>query len=190
LDIVTTLLLALGLAMDSFSVSVCGGLGLHGSRIRYALRTATVMGGFQALMPFLGWTAASQISGRVEQVDHWIAFGLLAFIGGRMIYEALAGAPDQTALDVTGWPLLLGLGVATSIDALAVGVSFAFLNTSILAPIVTIGVISFVLSLVGILVGCRAGEALGNRVPILGGIVLIGIGVQIVLEHTLPGFII
>ncbi len=183
------LLLALGLAMDSFSVSVCSGTTIRGPRVPQALRVGLVMGGFQAVMPVLGWLGGSAFSRAIGGVDHWIAFGLLAFIGGRMIWESVRGDGDGVALDVSSWRVLLGLGVATSIDALAVGLSLAFLDVSIVTPVIVIGLVAFVLSFVGVLIGCRAGDLLRERVPVLGGLILVGLGIKILIEHLAPGIV-
>jgi len=187
-DPFTTLLLAVGLAMDSFSVSICSGATLNGSRIPQALRIGAVMGGFQAAMPVLGWLGGSALSDLICRVDHWIAFGLLLFIGGRMVYEAIWGDGDCTMLDASRWRVLLGLGVATSIDALAVGLTLAVLGTSILVPVLAIGAVAFGLSFVGVLIGCQAGRVLRDRVPALGGVILIGIGAKILVDHLSPAF--
>lgn len=183
---VTMMFLAVGLAMDSFSVSVCSGAVLDGHRFRQALRIGLVMGGFQAAMPVLGWLGGSILSAAIARVDHWIAFGLLAFIGGRMIWEAFRGDGQHSALGAGSWRLLLALGVATSIDALAVGLSLAFLDVSIAVPVTVIGVVTFALSFVGVLIGCHAGHLLRDRVPVFGGLILVGIGVKILVEHLAP----
>jgi len=183
MDLLTTLALAVGLAMDSFSVSVCTGTALNGSRLPAAVRTGLVMGGFQALMPVLGWLGGGAISTALACYDHWIAFSLLLFIGGRMTYEALCGSGDSTILDASSWRLLLALGVATSIDALAVGFSLAFVSDAIVVPIVMIGLVTFALSALGVLIGCRASSLLKDRVPVLGGLLLVGIGFRILIGH-------
>lgn len=186
LDPITTLLLAIGLAMDSFSVSICTGTGVDESRATAALRVGLVMGGFQAAMPVAGWLGGAALASHVASCDHWIAFGLLLAIGLRMIHEALTGAGEGTFLDATRWRVLLALGVATSIDALAVGVSYACLGSAILVPVLVIGAVTFGLSFAGVFLGCHAGELLRGRVPIFGGLLLIGIGVRILVEHLGP----
>ena len=187
MNVATTLLLALGLAMDSFSVSICSGTMVNGSRLPQALRVGLVMGGFQAAMPVLGWLGGTALSDLICAVDHWIAFGLLLFIGGRMIYEAFWGDGECALMDTSNWRVLVGLGVATSIDALAVGLTLAVLGTSIVVPVLTIGVVAFALSFVGVLIGCQAGNLLRDRVPVLGGVILIGIGAKILVDHLGPG---
>jgi len=183
------LFLALGLAMDSFSVSVCCGTTVsRGERVRTGLKVGLVMGGFQAAMPVMGWLGGSALSEVVSQVDHWVAFGLLAFIGGRMIWEGLRG-DGSAVLDPRSWGVLLSLGVATSIDALAVGLSLAILDVSIIAPAITIGIVAFALSWVGVSLGCEAGTFLRQRVPILGGAILCGLGLRILVEHLSSGVV-
>ena len=180
------LLLALGLAMDSFSVSICSGTVLRGPRLPQALSIGLVMGGFQAIMPVVGWLGGATFGAVIGGFDHWLAFGLLALIGGRMIWEALHGDDETNLLDASSWRVLLGLGIATSIDALAVGLTLAFLQVSIAVPIAVIGGVAFGLSFAGVLLGCHAGHLLRDRVPILGGLMLVGIGVKVLVEHLAP----
>ncbi|WP_062204920.1 manganese efflux pump MntP [Demequina salsinemoris] len=183
----TLLLTALGVSADAFAVSV--GKGLHLRRLVWkpALQLAITFGAFQALMPVLGWLLASSFAEQVEAFDHWIAFGLLAAIGGKMVWESRSA--DDEDDDVPGDDISIGarellvLGVATSIDALAVGVSFAFLAVDIWIAVAVIGVVTFLASLVGYRVGHHAGEHLRSWAELAGGLVLIGIGVKILLEH-------
>lgn len=188
-------LIGVGLSMDAFAVSICKGLGMKRVNYRHALVIALFFGGFQALMPVIGWLLGSQFASLVTSVAHWIAFGLLAFIGGKMLWDALSqggldseGEADADAkavrdrLDVRE---LLMLAVATSIDALAVGVTFAFLDVNIGAAVGIIGVTTFAFSLVGVVVGNRFGARYEKPSAILGGLVLIAIGVKTVLEHYL-----
>lgn len=183
MTLATTLLIALGLAMDSFSVSVCSG-ALNGRvDVRQALRVGFTMGGFQALMPAIGWVGASLLAGYVENVDHWIAFGLLAVIGGKMLWEALRGDGKCEFLSLDSWRVLALLGLATSIDALAVGISLAFLGVGIAVPAAVIGVVCLVLSVAGVYLGRRAGDWLREWTPAVGGVVLISIGIRILIEH-------
>lgn len=188
-------LIGVGLSMDAFAVSVCKGLGMKRVNYRHALVIALFFGGFQALMPVIGWLLGSQFASLVTSVAHWIAFGLLAFIGGKMLWDALfqggsdsegeADAAAEAARDRLDVRELLILAVATSIDALAVGVTFAFLDVNIGAAVGIIGVTTFVLSLVGVVVGNRFGARYEKPSTILGGLVLIAIGVKTVLEHYL-----
>jgi manganese efflux pump family protein len=180
----TDFLLALGLSMDAFAVSMSSGTTIRPFRVNDALKLAFFFGGFQALMPVLGWLGGNAVSDFVSGYAPWIAFGLLAFIGIKMIYEALYGSPDGKAESLS-YPVLLVLAVATSIDALAVGISFAFLNTSILEPAIIIGCVTFFMSFCGAILGYRIGHFFENEVEILGGLILIGIGGKILAEHLL-----
>jgi len=184
-DAITIILIAVGLAMDAFAVSIANGMNILGSqRRRSALLTAVFFGGFQMLMPIVGWLIGLSLQSIIMEVDHWIAFGLLAFIGVKMIYDGTKKETEQKTSSLNLYTLLV-LAVATSIDALMVGLSFAFLQTGILMPILVIGIVTFGLSFVGFYFGCRLGRFFGNRIKIVGGAVLILIGVRILLEHLL-----
>lgn len=182
-------LLAVGLAMDCFAVSIASGIILRRVRWRPMLTMAFAFGFFQAMMPFVGWMFASTFSHLIESVDHWIAFGILAFLGGRMIAESGKEEECRNTFDPTSPKVVLTMAVATSIDALAVGVSFAFLGVrdwgAILSPIAIIGVVSFVLSMVGLLFGIRFGCGIARRLKaeLWGGVILVLIGVKILVEH-------
>ena len=185
--IVELALIAVGLSMDAFAVSVCKGLGMKRLDMGQALVIALFFGGFQALMPLAGWALGSGFQSYIEPVDHWIAFALLAFIGGKMLYDAFHEedgdepvAGEAARLDLKE---ILMLAIATSIDALAVGVSFAFLQVDIVPAISLIGVITFALSLVGVAVGHQFGARFEKPATIVGGVVLILIGLKILLEH-------
>lgn len=175
-------LIAVGLSMDAFAVSVCKGLSARRVDIRDALLVGLFFGGFQALMPLLGWVLGRQFESYITKIDHWIAFALLAFIGGRMIWEALHGGEEGNG---GGFALreLFVLAIATSIDALAVGVTFAFLAVNIWSSIAMIGVTTFALSVGGVYIGNKAGGRLHEKAEILGGAILILIGFKILLEH-------
>ena len=176
--------IAVGLAMDAFAVAIGAGLTLEEVTARHTFRLAWHFGLFQALMPVIGWLAGLSVAGWIAPVDHWIAFGLLAFIGGKMIYEALrSGSEDEERADPTrGWSLVL-LSVATSIDALAVGFSLALLDVSIWWPAIVIGVVCGTLTIVGLELGKRFGALLGRRMEVVGGLILVGIGLKILIEH-------
>ena len=179
-------LLAVSLAVDCFTVSVTSGIILHRIRWKTFLLMGFFFGLFQALMPFLGWLGASRFQHLIEAYDHWIAFALLAFLGIRMIIEGCK-SEEEANFDPTQLKVLLTLAVATSIDALAIGISFAFVGirsiASLTYPVVAIGITSFVLSLVGSLIGAYAGRKFKFRMEPVGGIVLICLGVKILLEH-------
>ena len=180
-------LLAIGLAMDCFAVSIASGIIMKSIRLRPMLSMAFAFGFFQALMPLLGWIGASFFSHLIEDWDHWIAFAILVFLGGRMVCESFKDEECRHEFDPTNLNVLLTLAVATSIDALAVGISFAFLGTysiyTILPPIGIIGLVSFVLSLAGVCGGYHFGRIKGVNVELVGGIILIAIGVKILVEH-------
>lgn len=179
------LAIAVALAMDAFAVAVVTGLSLNPLTRRHVFRLAFHFGLFQALMPLAGWIAGRAVHGYIEAFDHWIAFALLAFVGGRMILGAMGGDEENRSVgDPTrGWDLIL-LSVATSIDALAVGLSLAMLGLTILLPALVIGVIAASLTTLGMLIGRRIGTLWGKRVEVLGGLILIAIGIKIVLEHA------
>ena len=182
-------LLAIGLAMDCFAVSIASGIILKRVRMRPMLIMALAFGFFQALMPLLGWIGASFFSHLIENIDHWIAFAILAFLGGRMVLESFKDEDCRHEFDPTSLKVVSALAVATSIDALAVGVSFAFLGvrsfSSILPSIGIIGFVSFSLSFVGLMFGIRFGCGIARklRAELWGGVILIIIGTKILIEH-------
>jgi manganese efflux pump family protein len=185
-EYVSTFFIALSLSADCFAVSLGAGCGQ--SKIRYirVFRTALAFGIAQAVMPTLGWLAGRTVFVYIAGLDHWIAFGLLAVVGGRMIWEAFKGKEDDKAgMDITrGW-LLFILAVATSIDALAVGLSLAFLKTNIWLAALIIGVMAFSISNLGFYLGRKAGDTLGKRAKFIGGLILIGIGLRVLISHLL-----
>lgn len=179
-------LLAISLAMDCFTVSITSGIIMRRICWRTFFTMAFFFGLFQAVMPLIGWFAASRFSHLIEAYDHWIAFGLLAFLGGRMIKQGL-GNEDKCCFDPTRLKVVTTLAVATSIDALAVGISFAFVGmkslASILSPITVIGFTSLAMSLLGSLIGVFCGRRFNLRMELWGGLILIIIGVKILIEH-------
>jgi putative Mn2+ efflux pump MntP len=178
-----TLGLAVGLAMDALAVAMATGLVLKHLTFRHVFRLAFHFGLFQFLMPVLGWLAGRTVEAHIREVDHWIAFGLLAFVGGKMLWEARRKEAEARTGDPTrGWMLVL-LSLATSIDALAVGLSMAFLQVSIWLPSVVIGLVACAFTATGILFGSRIGGRLGRWPEVVGGLVLLGIGVKILVEH-------
>lgn len=200
MDILSIVLIAIGLAMDAFAVSVTNGIIIKDLKISHALKIALYFGVFQALMPLAGWLAGSQFKDYIISIDHWIAFGLLTFIGGKMIREAFNEVDEEAkttegmcevAVSTQGTvcenPLRMGrlliLAVATSIDALAVGVSFAFLRVSIVWSAVIIGLITFAICFAGVYIGNKFGGLLKKKAEIIGGLILICIGLKILLEH-------
>ena len=187
MDLIAIFLIAVSLALDAFAVSVSIGISVPGFGWRQAVKMGCWFGAFQFLMPLLGWALGSSVSRYIEAVDHWIAFALLALIGGKMVWESLrkgCGGEEEAPGDLSARRLCV-LAVATSIDALAVGVSMAFMPVDILSSAGIIGIVAFVLSVVGGLVGRRLGCLFQRRAELVGGLVLIGIGVKILCEHLM-----
>ncbi len=182
MDIISIILIAIGLSMDSFAVSVTNGLTIKNMTTKKVLLISFSLAIFQALMPLLGWFAGIGVEKYIKEIDHWIAFLLLGFIGIKMIYEGITkkeSLKEQELKTIT----LIGQSLATSIDALVVGISFAFLNFSITIPVIVIGLVTFGFSLLGLYLGKYFGKKLGSSVEIFGGIVLFGIGFKILIEH-------
>ena len=179
------LLTAVALAMDAFAVATCKGLNLRVMNWKRAGVIGLFFGGFQALMPLLGWLLGKQFEHLITSVDHWIVFALLSLIGGKMIYDALKGGDESRCEEEEKLNIkeLIGLSFATSIDALAVGISFAFLNVQIVPSVVTIGTTTCVLSMAGVAIGHKFGAKYEDRATLIGGIVLVLIGLRILLEH-------
>lgn len=183
MNIITIFLLAVGLGIDAFSVAIGIGAANRKKSWTPVLRLSLAFGLFQFVMPLIGWLAGSTVVDMIQAFDHWIAFALLAIVGGKMIWEGFEKESDEEESDQTrGWPLLL-LSIATSIDALAVGFSFSLLKTPILFPAAIIGVVCFVMTAVGMIFGKGLARIFGKKVEIIGGLVLIGIGVKILIEH-------
>lgn len=179
------LIIALALAVDAFAVALGAGVSLCNVGFRQTFRLAWHFGLFQAGMNIIGWAAGLTVRNLIESVDHWIAFGLLCFIGVRMIREAMEDDDSRKTTDPTRGKTLVLLSVATSIDALAVGLSFSLLHISIWIPALVIGVVATVLTAVGLHLGCLVGSTsrLGSRAEIIGGLVLVAIGINILHEH-------
>lgn len=183
MGLIELLILASGLSMDAFAVSVCKGLAMARCDVKKAMTCGIWFGGFQALMPLIGYILGRQFADYITSIDHWIAFVLLAFIGGNMIREAVAGEEEEAddSLDIKTMFLL---AVATSIDALAVGITFAFLpGTNIVAAVSFIGIITFGLSALGVKIGNVFGIRYKKKAEIAGGVILLILGVKILLEH-------
>ncbi len=183
MEIVTVLFLAIGLSIDSFAVSVCSGLNLPHIRFFQAAKIAVFLAVFQAFMPLIGWLVGNSIKSIIEPVDHWIAFGLLSLIGGKMIIESFISTEAREIKNPLHIKVIILLSLATSIDALAVGFSFATMLEKIILPIFIIGVVTFMASMLGILLGKKTGPTVNRYAEILGGLILIGIGSKILFEH-------
>ncbi|MGN0553581.1 MAG: manganese efflux pump MntP family protein [Oscillospiraceae bacterium] len=179
-------LIGVGLSMDAFAVSVCKGLNMRGKvNFKHAGVIALFFGGFQALMPLVGYFLGIGFEKYITKIDHWIAFVLLGFIGGKMIVEAIKewNAEDKQEEDKLDIKELTILAVATSIDALAVGITFAFLSVNIWSAISIIGVTTFVLSIIGVVIGNKFGSKYKSKAELAGGIILVLMGIKILLEH-------
>lgn len=185
--VIELFLLGVGLSMDAFAVSVCKGLGMKKLNKKQALIIGLYFGGFQALMPFVGWLLGSQFQKYITSIDHWIAFILLGFIGGKMMIEAVREWNEEEVVDVMDAPIdhknMLVLAVATSIDALTVGITFAFLGTPIVEAITIIGITTMVISIAGVVVGNFFGSRYKSKAEFIGGLILILLGLKILLEH-------
>jgi len=184
MGIIELFMVAIGLSMDAFAVALCKGLNMKKINYRHALIIGAFFGGFQGIMPLFGWILGRQFEQYITSFDHWIAFILLAFIGGKMLMEAFKG--DEEVLESNeqlNIKELVVLAIATSIDALAVGITFAFFQVSILPSITLIGITTFILSVIGVIIGNRFGVKFKSKAEIGGGFVLIFIGVKILLEH-------
>ena len=184
MGIIELLLISVGLAMDAFAVSVGKGMTLKKARPTHALNAGVWFGGFQALMPIIGYFVGRSFASYVVSVDHWIAFGLLVFIGLNMIREAIWGDDEEVDSDF-GFRTMFIMAIATSIDAMAVGISMAFLDVNIWISAAIIGFITLIISAIGVYLGSLFGSRLGSKAGIVGGLILIAIGIKIVVEHML-----
>jgi len=180
---VTLIFIALALAMDAFAVAMAAGVALHPVSKRQLFRLGFHFGLFQGLMPIIGWLAGLSLQSLISAYDHWLAFGLLSFVGGKMIFEAFHDDEEKQKTDPTRGATMVMLSVATSIDALAVGLSLALIGVNIWTPALVIGLTASTLTVAGMLLGAKIGMIWGKRVEVLGGLVLIGIGVKILVEH-------
>lgn len=182
MGLIELFLIAVGLSMDAFAVSVCKGLAMPKCTFKKAAIVGLWFGGFQALMPAIGYVLGAQFQEAIASIDHWIAFVLLALIGGNMIHEALDNDEEEAdaSLDVKTMFLL---AVATSIDALAIGITFAFLKVSIIPAVCFIGIVTFIISFAGVKIGNVFGASYKNKAEIVGGVILILLGLKILLEH-------
>lgn len=183
MSIIELFLTAIALSMDAFAVSVTTGITLRRPRPWHAIKTGLFFGGFQALMPLIGFIAGRSVADYIQAFDHWIAFGLLVLIGGKMLWDIWHGDEDEEASDPTRTLTLLIMAIATSIDALAVGISFALLAVNIWQAIAIIGCTTCALSIAGVVLGNRLGELFKKRATLAGGVILIAIGVKILIEH-------
>ena len=185
MSLFSVFLIALGLSVDGLAVSVSSGVCMKKARITQTLKLAAFMGFFHLLMPLIGWMAGKEFKPLIETFDHWVAFGLLVFIGGKMIYEVFFGKNENRGINLNNYMMVLGLSLATSIDALIVGVSFGLLEVPIIVPVLITGGIMFTVSVMGSWIGKKIGNRFNKGFEISGGIILMGLGVKILLEHTI-----
>lgn len=184
MELLTIVVIAVGLAMDAFAVSIATGTASKRLNIRHALRRAFFFGAFQAFMPLLGSLAGIALKDIITSIDHWVAFVLLTAIGVKMIFESFRLKPNDVP-DAQSLGVLITLSIATSIDALAVGVTLSFITASVYMAVAIIGVITFVLSLIGTQLGRKVGHFFESKIEILGGVILIAIGTKILIQHLL-----
>ena len=185
MSILEICLVGLGLAADAFAVAMCKGVEMKKFILKYAVVIALFFGVFQAVMPLIGWAVASTFEEYITAYDHWIAFGLLLLLGGKMIWDSFKkeeASEEEKALNI-GFKTLLLMAIATSIDALAVGVTFAFLQVNVWLAVAMIGSVTFVLSFLGVVIGVRIGDKFEKKAEFFGGLILVLIGVKILLEH-------
>lgn len=184
MTLLEVLAMAVGLALDAFAVSLAAGAAGHTARLRPAVRLSFHLGLFQFMMPVIGWYLGVQAAEAIRTVDHLVAFALLAFVGGRMIHSGLRPDPGRAPVDASrGWAMVT-VSVATSLDALAIGLSLAMIGVRVWGPSVVIGLVTWALSFAGTRLGGRVGPHLGPRAELAGGIVLVAIGVRILIAHT------
>jgi manganese efflux pump family protein len=183
MHILTIVLIAIGLSFDTFAVSISSGLILRKIDFFNATKIAVTLAVFQAVMPLLGWLAGSGLKNYIESFDHWIAFGILGLLGGKMIFESFKTDPENRSFNPLDIKVMIGMAIATSIDALIVGFSFALLNFKILLSMSIIGSVTYIVAMLGMLFGKKIGSRMGRRMEMLGGIMLILIGLKILIEH-------
>lgn len=183
MSIIEIALIGVGLAMDAFAVSICKGLAMRRMNYKKAIIIAAFFGVFQALMPALGYVLGTTFANKIAAIDHWIAFILLALIGANMIKEALSSDDDECQDDSLRLGNLIMLSIATSIDALAVGITFAFFNVSLLLSVSMIGIITFIICVIGVKVGNVFGEKYKSKAELAGGLILIVMGAKILIDH-------
>lgn len=183
----TVLSIAVGLAMDAFAVSITSGAAARTSTgLRYPFKIALYFGLFQAVMPVIGWLAGFSLNSYIDSIDHWIAFGLLCFVGGKMIIESREMKDENVESAYMSSYLLFTLAIATSIDAMAVGITLSFLDINIIRPVVIIGLVTFVMTFTGFFIGQKTRHIFSDKIEIIGGLILIAIGIKIVVQHFIP----
>ena len=183
MEFFTILIIAVALAMDAFAVSVASGAAYRQLNIKHTLRIAVFFGGFQAFMPLLGALAGLSFREHIENYDHWIAFAILFAVGIKMIYESFKITETEKNYSPSNILILLTLSVATSIDALAVGITLSIVVTSVTVAVIVIGLVTFILSYMGVIIGKKLGHFFENKIEAIGGLVLIGLGIKILIQH-------
>jgi putative Mn2+ efflux pump MntP len=183
MGLITIIIIAVGLAMDAFAVSIVSGSAYKQLKVKHALRTAVFFGAFQAFMPLIGALAGLSLKEYIANYDHWMAFGLLSAVGGKMIYESFKIKPAKENFDPSNIFILLVLSVATSIDALVVGITLPLITSSIVVAVIIIGLVTFALSYLGVFIGKKFGHFFESKIEALGGLVLIALGLKILIEH-------
>lgn len=183
MGLITITIIAFALAMDAFAVSIVSGTAYKQLKVKHAFRIAVFFGGFQAFMPLIGALAGLSVKEYIANYDHWMAFGLLSAVGGKMIYESFKIKPAKENFDPSNIFILLVLSVATSIDALAIGVTLPLITSSIGTAVVIIGLVTFVLSYLGVFIGEKSGHFFESKIEALGGLILIALGLKILIEH-------
>lgn len=187
MDLITPVLIGIALAMDCLAVSLAIGTSTKTNLLKTALIIALCFGAFQAGMTLVGWAAGTGLTVLIAGFDHWVAFLLLAIIGAKMIHEGLETGEDEEKIRVLRFAPVMVLSLATSIDALAVGVSFAVLHMSVIVPALIIGLVAFLFSFAGVMTGMKLASVLGRRIEILGGVILVIIGLNILISHMVVG---
>jgi len=182
---ITIMVLAVGLSMDALAISIVSGSVCKHLNVKHALRIGAFFGGFQAFMPLVGALAGLTMRQYIADYDHWAAFAILCAVGGKMLYESAKIKSEKTGLDVANVFVLLVLSIATSIDALAVGITLPFLKVPLGIAAAIIGSVTFTLSYLGVFIGKKFGHLFESRIEAIGGLILIGLGIKIVLEHIL-----
>ncbi len=185
MDLYMLFLIAIGLGMDVFTVSIAYGFVARKWKTSVAMKLALLFGLFHFLMPVIGWFAGVGFRSIISNFDHWIAFGLLAFVGGKMIFEACSISREKEKKQNSNLATLLLLSIATSIDALSVGFSLSFLQVSIITPAIVIASVTFSLSCLGFFIGCRFGHFYEKIMKVVGGLILMGIGIKILIDHIM-----
>ena len=187
MNLFTILLIALALSMDAFAVSIASGVAIKKLRIEHAFTIALWFGIFQAIMPLFGWFGGVELRDLLSGVDHWVVFGLLVVIGAKMIWEAFQIEPIERRSNPLDIRILFTLSLATSLDALATGVSFALLGIPVVMPVIIIGAVTFLVSFAGVWIGDKSGHFFGKKMEILAGIILILIGTKVLVDHLAAG---